>query len=155
MMMLLLHGSLEPCLLTISIVFVCQLECKPNCRFDSFDLFTHFEDKNSLLNVSRFILFPNEKPFIKYIYTPKMDIYQLVYDLGGIVALWFGLSAYSIIMKSLKIIHSRINEAKIIINNKMDESNFKILQKAKKRKLTSRRKMVVNVRKIAKVRHSI
>jgi len=134
----------------------CKLKCKPNCRFNSFDLFTHFDGyKNSLLNDSRVILFPSEKPFIKYIYTPKMDINQLVYDLGGIIALWFGLSAYSIIMKSREIIHSRINQAKIIINNKMEESNFKILQKAKKRKLTSRCKMVVNVRKIAKVRHSI
>ena len=90
----------------------CRLECKPDCRFDSFDLFVHSEVENSLLNESRFILFPSEKPFIKYIYTPKMDINQLVYDLGGIIALWFGLSAYSIIMKSLKIIHFGINEAK-------------------------------------------
>src|SRR5581483_8134220 len=88
----------------------CKLECKPNCRFNSFDLFTHIEDKNSLLNVSRFILFPSEKPFIKYIYTPKMDINQLVYNLGGIIALWFGLSVYSIITKLLKIVHSRIND---------------------------------------------
>src|ERR1700723_3288833 len=107
------------------------------------------------MNDSRFILFPSEKPFIKYIYTPKMDINQLVYDVGGIIALWFGLSAYSIIMKSREIIHSRINQAKIIINNKMDDSNFKILQKGKKRKLTSRRKIVLNVLKIAKLRHSI
>jgi len=63
-----------------------------------------------------------------------MDIIQLVYDVGGIIALWFGLSLYSIIMKSFKIIHSRINEAKIVINNKMDESNFKMVQKWKKRK---------------------
>ena len=84
-----------------------------------------------------------------------MDMNQLVYDVGGIISLWFGLSAYSIIMKSREIIHSRINQAKIVINNKMDESNFKILQKAKKRKLMSHLKMVVNVQKIAKVRHSI
>ena len=84
-----------------------------------------------------------------------MDMNQLVYDVGGIIALWFGLSAYSIIMKSREIIHSRINQAKIVINNKMDECNFKILQKTKKIKLTSRRKMVDHVLKIAKVRHSI
>ena len=37
----------------------------------------------------------------------------------------------------------------------MDESNFKILQKVKKRKSTSRHKMVSDVLKIVKVRHSI
>ena len=73
-----------------------------------------------------------------------MDINQLVYDVGGIVALWFGLSAYSIIMKSLKIIHTRIKEAKIVINNKLDESNFNIVQKAKNMKLTSRRLHILN-----------
>ena len=153
----------EPCNSNLTTVIIkkreiysdCKLECKPHCRFDSFDLFSHFEDKNNLLNVSRVTLFPSEKPFIKYIYTPKMDIYQLVYDLGGIIGLWFGLSAYSIIMKSREIIHSSINQAKIVINNKMDENNFKILQKAKKRELTSRRFMVDHVRKITKVRHSI
>ena len=106
----------KPCNLSFSkanlIDSNCKLECKPNCQFDSFDLFTHFEYTNNLLNVSRFILFLSEKPFIKYIYTPKIDIHQLVYDVGGIIALWFGLSAYSIIIKSLKIVHSRINEAK-------------------------------------------
>ena len=115
----------------------CKLKCKPNRRFDSFDLFMHFEDKNSLLKDSRFILFPSEKPFIKYIYTPKMDINQLVYDVGGIIALWFGLSAYSIIMKSREIIHSRMKKEK-------DRSNFKILQKTKMRKLPSRRFHVLN-----------
>ena len=37
--------------------------------------------------------------------SPKNDIYQLVYDLGGTIVLWFGLSAYSIlqlaVLKSL------------------------------------------------------
>src|SRR5581483_11058418 len=115
----------------------CKLECKPNCRFNSFDLFTHFEDKNSHLNVSRFILFPSEKPFIKYIYTPKMDIIQLVYELGGIITIWFGLSAYSIIMKSREIIHFRMKKEK-------DGSNFKILQKTKMRKSPPRRFHVLN-----------
>src|SRR5437763_4134266 len=62
-----------------------------------------------MVNVSHLYVFPTERAFIKYIYTPKMDVYQLVYDLGGIIGLWFGLSAYSIILKSSLALGRQIN----------------------------------------------
>ena len=82
----------------------CNLECKPNCLLNNFHIYANFALKKNLnVNESRFYLFPTERPFIKYIYTPKMEIDQLVYDLGGIIGLWFGLSAYSILLKSLAL----------------------------------------------------
>ena len=77
----------------------CKTQCKPNCIQNNFDVFVSFSviSSRNPINSSRIYVFPNEKPFIKYIYTPKMDIHQLVYDLGGIIGLWFGLSAYSIL----------------------------------------------------------
>src|SRR5581483_8286903 len=42
----------------------CKLECKPNCLFNSIDLFSHFEDKNSHLNklkYSSIVLFLSSK----------------------------------------------------------------------------------------------
>ena len=70
----------------------------------NFDIFLSHRDLD-IANNTRFYIFLGEKPFMKYIYTPKMDIYQLVYEFGGIMALWFGLSAYSICMKSILLIH--------------------------------------------------
>jgi hypothetical protein len=40
-------------------------------------------------------MIPSESPFIRYILTPKSDINHLIYSLGGIAGLWFGLSAYA------------------------------------------------------------
>jgi hypothetical protein len=78
----------------------CSSECKSNCRLHTYETsIKSYQDENSKVfrNSSRIRIFPREKPFIKYIYTPKMDYNQLIYDLGGIIGLWFGLSVYSTI----------------------------------------------------------
>src|SRR5437879_442235 len=48
-------------------------------------------------------IIPKEMPNIQYIYTPKNDIYQLIYNLGGIACLWFGISGKSILLSLLKL----------------------------------------------------
>src|SRR5581483_2617244 len=70
-------------------------------------------------------VFPSERPFLCYIYTPKMDIYQLVYDLGGIIGLWFGLSAYSILIDISFALYHQIMRTNI--NLKRDWIKRKLL----------------------------
>ncbi len=42
-------------------------------------------------------IFPSEQPHVKYIYSQKMNFDQLIYQIGGIIGLWFGFSAFSLI----------------------------------------------------------
>jgi len=77
----------------------CHEKCKPNCIQNNFNIFFTYTRSN-LVNTSRYFIFLSEKSSVKYIYTPKTDIYRLVYELGGVLGLWFGFSAYSICVSS-------------------------------------------------------
>jgi hypothetical protein len=57
-------------------------------------------------------LLPREKPYLAYIYIPKMDVDQLVYNLGGIMGMWFGISVYALLMKMFSFA-SKINKENI------------------------------------------
>jgi len=48
-------------------------------------------------------IFPSEKQYIKYIYSQKMDFDQLIYQIGGIIGLWFGYSALSLMHLLIEI----------------------------------------------------
>ena len=62
------------------------------------------------MQTGKYSLSPREKPFIKYIYSPKMDIDELVYNIGGILGLWFGLSIYHILILKNKNILSGLKK---------------------------------------------
>jgi hypothetical protein len=71
----------------------CKHDCKPDCHLDYYDFDIESIDDLKLLDTSILNIFASEKPYLSYIYTPKIDVDQLVYNLGGIISLWFGLSA--------------------------------------------------------------
>jgi hypothetical protein len=81
----------------------CESKCKPSCLLHDFELFYNLFDNQKLVNSFILNLFPRDKSYLKYIYTPKMDVDQLVYNLGGILGFWFGLSAYALAMEMLRI----------------------------------------------------
>src|SRR5581483_11680024 len=93
---------------------------KPNCVQNNFELLVNFDSRiqksENVIDNTNFYIFTSEKPFIKFIYTPKMGIHQLVYESGGILGLWFGLCAYSICMTLL-----------LALQNAMDKLNIKII----------------------------
>jgi len=92
----------------------CKTLCKQNCNLNEFKMFTKIIPKPlKYINSSLINLFPDEKPYLAYIYTPKMDTHQLVYELGGIISLWFGLSAYSIILTTINILRKNITTISI------------------------------------------
>jgi hypothetical protein len=92
----------------------CNSKCKTNCNQNNFKALFTYTGLN-IPDTARIYLFPTEKPFIKYISVPKMDIDRLLYELGGIIGLWFGLFAYSFCMKS------------IIMKRELSVENFKLV----------------------------
>jgi len=56
---------------------------------------------------------PSEKPHIKYIYSAKTDFDQLIYQIGGIIGLWFGSSA-PLLINSFIGLWKRINSLRIV-----------------------------------------
>jgi hypothetical protein len=78
---------------------ICRHDCKPECHLNYYDFYVDpIEDTNSAYkNLSIMNIFPLDRAYLSYIYTPKMDVDQLVYNIGGILSLWFGFSAFSFI----------------------------------------------------------
>jgi len=72
----------------------CKQKCRPNCKLNNYDISIKTIENNKLVNLSVTSIIPHEKPYLSYIYTPKMDVDQLVYNLGGIASLWFGFSFF-------------------------------------------------------------
>jgi hypothetical protein len=85
----------------------CKAKCKPNCNLSTYQFFAKIIEKSNLKEYeNKFIMniFSHEEPYLSYIYTPVMDVDQLVYNVGGILTLWFGLSAYSIILRMISML---------------------------------------------------
>ncbi len=75
----------------------CEVKCKPDCDMNNYRFFvknTH-ESHNCINCTSIMNIYPREKPYLKYIYKAKMDFNRLIYNLGGIMWLWFGLSSFT------------------------------------------------------------
>ncbi len=68
-------------------------ECISHCQDISFSYFSK-KFKSRFQNKSIVNILPSEKISMRYIFTLKSDA-NLIYNLGGIACLWFGLSAYS------------------------------------------------------------
>ena len=47
-------------------------------------------------------IIPEEIPHIKLKHTPLMDYDQIIYNCGGIMGLWFGISAYGLVINIIK-----------------------------------------------------
>jgi hypothetical protein len=68
----------------------CKKICKPKCNFVNFVTKFDFSKHDSNKTVVEVI--PKKLPRIAYTETLKTDFNRLVYDCGGILGLWFGLS---------------------------------------------------------------
>jgi hypothetical protein len=69
-------------------------------------------------NVTKVNLIPNDFPHIRFIETFKTDSNQLIYNLGGILGLWFGLSSISI-AQLIPFIQQRLKKKYILIKRKI------------------------------------
>jgi hypothetical protein len=63
-----------------------------------------FSDKS--YNSNKIEIIPENSPHVKYIETLQTDINQLIYNLGGIIGLWFGLSPKQIPDLFINVTHS-------------------------------------------------
>jgi hypothetical protein len=87
---------------------VCSNECESNMYEYKLISKSFIESNESIIKI-----FPSEKPHIKYVYSAKMDFDQLIYKIGGIIGLWFGLSAFSL-FNSLIALWKRIISSNIV-----------------------------------------
>jgi hypothetical protein len=78
---------LEPCERT-----KCLTECDANVYEHDLISRSYGESEGAIVKIV-----PAQKPHIKYICMQKKDFYELFYEIGGIVGLWFGYSAFSFI----------------------------------------------------------
>ena len=70
----------------------CQKSCPPKCQ----TIFNNvYERKKFKYNDKRVIIFEIRSQ-VTYIERYRMDIWELIYQLGGVVGVWFGWSALSI-----------------------------------------------------------
>jgi hypothetical protein len=88
------------------IIYKCAAKCFPStCN----QLYYQYITKTfSLANKTKLNLIPAEFPHFRFVETLKLDVNQLVYNLGGIIGLWFGLSPVSIAY-FLTILRSNLN----------------------------------------------
>jgi hypothetical protein len=68
----------------------CEKICKPKC--DSLNFDTKFKVSKHVSNKTILEIIPNKSPRIAYIETLKTDFDRLIYNCGGIVGLWFGIT---------------------------------------------------------------
>jgi hypothetical protein len=102
-----------------SIRIHCKEICKPKCNFVNFDakvqVFEH------VLNETVLEVIPKKTHSIVYIETLKTDFDRLIYNCGGILGLWFGISPikavelFLYILRILKIIFTRVLQFLIAI----------------------------------------
>jgi hypothetical protein len=97
----------------------CEKICKPKCDFVNFDAKVQvFED---VLNDTILEVIPKKTPSIAYIETLKTDFNRLIYNCGGILGLWFGISPitavelFLYIHRILKITFKRVLQFLIAI----------------------------------------
>jgi hypothetical protein len=82
----------------------CSNECESNIYEYKLVSRSKVESNESIIKI-----FPSEKPHIKYIYLAKMDFNHLIYQIGGIIGLWFGFSALSLINSLIELWKSIIS----------------------------------------------
>jgi hypothetical protein len=88
----------------LSIIRECDDLCLPECQsvyYNTMVLTKEFQDRK----VGRFVeIFPLKFPHFIYTETLNMDFNQLIYNCGGILGLWFGLSPLSLddLVRSLR-----------------------------------------------------
>jgi hypothetical protein len=68
----------------------CQKICKPKCNSMNFD--TKIQVSKHVSNKTILEIIPEKSPRIAYIETLKTDFDQLIYNCGGILGLWFGIT---------------------------------------------------------------
>jgi hypothetical protein len=78
----------------IIIMSKCLTQCLHKSEYKVFDTTT--ESIQSVTNETIVEITPKNSPHIKYIETLKMDFNKLIYDCGGTLGLWFGLSPLSL-----------------------------------------------------------
>jgi hypothetical protein len=68
----------------------CMKYCKPKCNIFNFD--AKVEISKNFRNDTILEVIPKKSPQIKYIETWKTDVNRLIYNCGGVIGLWFGIS---------------------------------------------------------------
>jgi hypothetical protein len=85
-----------------AIVNDCRKLCKSKCNLLSFD--TKIESTENISNETVLEVIPKKSPHIGYIETLKTDFDRLIYNCGGILGLWFGITpvkAYNLSLYSI------------------------------------------------------
>jgi hypothetical protein len=73
-----------------SFIMQCSKICKPKCNSVNFD--TKIQVSKHVSNKTIFEVIPMKTPRIAYIETLKTDFDRLIYNCGGILGLWFGIT---------------------------------------------------------------
>jgi hypothetical protein len=73
----------------------CKKICKPKCNSLNFD--TKVEVSKHVSNKTILEIIPTKTPRIAYIETLKTDLNRLIYNCGGILGLWFGLTPTKVV----------------------------------------------------------
>jgi hypothetical protein len=68
----------------------CEKNCKPKCNSLNFD--TKIQVSKHVSNKTILEIIPTKTPRIAYIETLKTDFDRLIYNFGGILGLWFGIT---------------------------------------------------------------
>jgi hypothetical protein len=97
----------------------CNKLCPLRCRSLSFRTKFIASEHQKSLNETILRIFAIKSPHFEYIETLNMNINQLIYNCGGILGLWFGLSPLSIddLVQILKLIQIRLKLRIIGIKN--------------------------------------
>jgi hypothetical protein len=78
-----------------SITKQCHKICKPKCNSLNFD--TKFKVSKHISNKTILEIIPMKNPRIAYIETLKTDFNRLIYNCGGILGLWFGITPIKVV----------------------------------------------------------
>jgi len=80
--------------LTLESAEYCPNKCSSGCNPIYFEIFSK---SHKILNSTKLNLIPISSHHLTYIETFKTDINGLIYDLGGVLSLWFGISPVSLV----------------------------------------------------------
>ena len=73
----------------------CQKICKPKCNSLNFD--TKIQVSKQVSNKTILEIIPKKSPHIAYIETLKTDFDRLIYNCGGVLGLWFGITPMKVV----------------------------------------------------------
>jgi hypothetical protein len=94
----------------------CNKYCKPKCNVVNID--TKVEISKHFWNDTILEVIPKKSPHIAYIETLKTDVNRLIYNCGGVIGLWFGISpitAVDLLLYIPEICRILINECATIL----------------------------------------